>query len=228
MHRDAEVAGDQVRQAVGRHLVGDVEHLTEVLDRDVLVALGLGEHLHDRALGRQQCAGEVVGLNALPHIGLEVRRLAVAEREVSERLRDHRSRGSGAARGVALRDIDDAVGRVGDRPGRCRQALHPRDRETEVGGGLTQVTLRDGAGPGVADSLQRFGRDRLDLLKVVVASPHLVAQRRVGCTRAERTGDDRRVAERRVPFPSVSSRTRANSATMCSSAAPSRRAEGFR
>ena len=94
------------------------------------------------------------------------------------------------------------VGRVGDRPGRRRQALHPRHREPEVSSGLTQVTLRDGAGTGVADGVQRVGGDRLDLLEVVVAAAHLVAQRRVGSTCPQRTGETIVSAERRAPLPS--------------------------
>jgi hypothetical protein len=174
------VPGDQVGQAVGSHLVGDVEALVEILDRDVLAGLGVREHrgppLARAPAGRRRSSWP-------PPAGgrtLEVDGVAVAEGEVPEGLGDHRPRRAHPTGQVALRDVDDPVAQVADRAGRGRQVLHPGDGEPEVGGQVGQVALRYRARPAIADRGRGPGGGALDLLEVVVALAHLVAHGRVG------------------------------------------------
>jgi hypothetical protein len=138
---DAERAGDQVGGAVGCHLVGDVEELWEIFDRDVLVAFGFGERLDDRSFGGEQRAGEAVGLDALADVALEVDGVCVVQREAAESLGDDRSWGTDPTGRVALWDVDDAVGGVGDRAGGAREVLKTSDLEAVVGGDVRQVAL---------------------------------------------------------------------------------------
>ena len=154
VHGDVEVPGDQVGQAVGRHLVGDVEALVEVLDRDVLAGLGVRQHLHHRLLGRQQGAREVVGLHPLAHVVLEVDRVVVAEGEVPQGLGDHRAGRAHPADEVALGHVDDPVPRsLIDRVD-GGQVLDPGDREPEIGGHVRQVALGHRTRSAIADGVR--------------------------------------------------------------------------
>jgi hypothetical protein len=181
VHGDAEVAGRKVRQAVRRHLVGDVEDLLQVLDRQVAAGLGLVEELDRRPFGSEHRCREVVRLDALAEVVGEIVGVGVTEGEVTERLQDHRAR---CPRGefVPLAYVDDALTLVGDRSRRVRQVLHPCQPESEVTAEIDERALRDRPGPVIAHRRETVCGQALDVGEVVVASAHLVAQRDIGHT----------------------------------------------
>ena len=72
MDRQAEVMGYEIGEAVGRHLVRDVEHLAQVLHGDVLPCLGFGQDADHGSLGGQHGCCEIVGLHPLAYVSLEI------------------------------------------------------------------------------------------------------------------------------------------------------------
>jgi len=141
MDRQPEVVGCEVREAVGRHLVGDVEDLFQVLRRDVALAPGGREELDRGPLRGQHRPREVVGLHPLTEELAEVLGVAVAQGEMPEGLQDHRP-GGPRRHGVALVDVDATVLEVRDRIDRYRQILHTVQREAVVGDERRQRALR--------------------------------------------------------------------------------------
>ena len=176
---DPQVAGGEVGEAVGGHLVGDVVPLLEVLDRQVAVVLCGTEEADGSRLGDEDGRRVVVRLDPLAQVALEVGRLGVLEGEVPEGLEHHRP-GGPHAEVVALRDVDDAAPRVGHRAGGPGHALHPFHGEAVVGGQALHVTFGGRALPAVARGGQVGSGQLLHLGEVVVALAHLGPQADVG------------------------------------------------
>ena len=80
------MVGGQVGEAVGGHLVGDVEDLLQVLGRDVALAPGSREQVDRGPLGGEHGAREVVGLDPLAEELTEVLGVAMAQGEMAEGL----------------------------------------------------------------------------------------------------------------------------------------------
>ena len=114
-----QVMGDEVGDPVGGHLVGDGEHVDQVLDGEVAAVLRGAQERDGGLLGDQHRGGEVVRLDPLAQEVGEVARRVVAEQEVAECLQDHRARRVPADR--LLLDVDPARAQVGQRPDGARQ-----------------------------------------------------------------------------------------------------------
>ena len=110
---DLEVLGRQVREAVRRHLVGDVEHLLEVLHGDVLRRVGIAQKLHGRSLRGEHGRCEVVRLDPLPEVVAEIAGVAVIEGKMTEGLQ-HDAASLAHLQPSPIRDEDDPVAHVGD------------------------------------------------------------------------------------------------------------------
>ena len=173
------MAGRKVREAMGRHLVRHVEKLLEILDRKVPSPFGRQHRGDGSRFGDQHSPGEVVGLHSLAQEVCEVGRFGMAERKVPQRLDRHGACLPGAQR-IALADVDPAVFEVGDGSGRRRDVLYSTDREAEVSGEIEQRALGDGSGARVVNRSKRLRCRPLDLLEIVVAAPHLGAERSIG------------------------------------------------
>ncbi len=76
--------GDEVGHPVRGHLVGDREHVDQVLHGQVAPVLRRAQERHRVPLGYQHRGGEVVRLDALAEEVGEVARRVVAEQEVAE------------------------------------------------------------------------------------------------------------------------------------------------
>ncbi len=87
-----QVMGDEVGDPVRGHLVGDGEHVDQVLDGEVPAVLGGAQERHGGPLGYQHRGGEVVRLDPLAEEVGEVLGRVVSEQEVAEGLEDHRAR----------------------------------------------------------------------------------------------------------------------------------------
>jgi len=106
------VAGGQIGEPVGGHLVGDGVDVAEVFDGQVALPFGLGEERDGREFGDEDRGGEVVRFHALAEEVGEVAGRGVAEDEVAEGLQQ-----DGARRVHAQRfplEVDAAVAGVGD------------------------------------------------------------------------------------------------------------------
>ena len=87
-----QVMGDEVRDPVGGHLVGDGEHVDQVLDGKVAAVFRGVQERDGGPLGDQHRGGEVVRLHPLAEEVGEVLGRAVPEEEVAEGLQDDRAR----------------------------------------------------------------------------------------------------------------------------------------
>jgi hypothetical protein len=171
------VVGDQVGDPVRGHLVGDREHVHQVLDGEVTAVLGGAQERDGGRLGDQHRGGEVVRLDPLPEEVGEVPRRAVAEQEVPEGLQDDRPRRVVADRLLLEVDPAGSAGRSATAPsaaGRARTG--PRSRGWRP---PTAACPATGRRPRSPPGRARGGR-LLDLGEVVAALAHRAAQRGVG------------------------------------------------
>ena len=177
--RDLEVLGRQVREAVRRHLVGDVEHLLEVLHGDVLGLVGFTQELHGRALGCKDGCGEVVRLDPLAEVVAEITGVAVVEGEMAEGLQ-HDAAGLPHLQPSPIRDEDDPIAHVGDAARGTGHVPDPLNGEAAPFSQFGENPLADRTRAAVASCSQSPTRKGLDLGEVIVAVPHLSAQGVVG------------------------------------------------
>ena len=138
--------------------------------------------VRDRRRPRHQARGREVGdLDALAQeVGVAARR-GVGEHPVRDRLQRERAQAV-AAGDRRRRQVDAAVGQVGDRARRVRQVVDVEQREAEVGGHLRDRAVREGA-RGVAGAADQVLGGLLDLGQVVVALAHPEPQRGRGPAR---------------------------------------------
>ena len=132
VHRDAEVHGREIREAVRGRLVRHRVRVAQVLDRDRAPALRLLQERHRMLFGHQQRSGQVVGLHALAQELGVARGLGVPEDAARQRLQHRGARV--ALRREPAREVQPAVLDVGDAAGGLRQVGHVVQREAEMGG----------------------------------------------------------------------------------------------
>ncbi len=165
-----------------RHLVGDIEHLLEVLHGDVLRGVGIAQKLHGRSLRGEHGRCEIVRLDPLPEVVAEIAGVAVIEGEMTEGLQ-HDAASLAHLQPSPIRDKDDPVAHVGDAARGTRHVPDPLDGEAAPFGQFGENPLTDRTRAAVAGCSQSPTRKGLDLGEVIVAVPHLLAQGIVGGAR---------------------------------------------
>ena len=108
--------GGEVREAVSGHLIGHIERLLEIFDRQVVEIEAALQQIDSWLLGDKRRGREVVGFNTLAEVVAEVSRRGMIEGVVAKRLQDDRARGP-QIQLFSQRDVDDSIFLVGDRPG---------------------------------------------------------------------------------------------------------------
>ena len=170
--------GEQVGEPLRGGLVRDPERVAEVLDGQLLAALGGAEVGDGRGAGHEARGGEVGDLDALAQEVRVAARRRVGQDPVGDRL-ERQGAQAVAARDGRRRQVDAAVRQVGHRARGVRQVVDVDQREAEVGGHRRHRAVGQGA-RGVAGPPHQVLGGGLDLGQVVVALAHPQAQRRRG------------------------------------------------
>ena len=169
VHRDVQVLGGQVREAVRGHLIAHRELVPQVLHAQLPLRLRLPQEVQGTALGQQQRAGQIVRLHPLAQQLSEVRRLLLAQHMRGDRLQH---RGARIRGGPPQRQVDPPVLRIGDRAGGVGQVGHRMEGEAELRG--QQRHLPVGQRPAPVPDPREQVPGRLLERGIVVARPGLL------------------------------------------------------
>ena len=129
VHRDVEVMGGEVREAVRGQLVGHGELVAQILDRQLPLRLRPLQELARPRFRHQHRRSQVVHLHPLAQQLAVVRGLVHPQHVRGQGLQH---RGAGIGRVAPERQVDPHRGRIGDRAGRVGEVRHRVEGEAEL------------------------------------------------------------------------------------------------